>query len=260
MINQGIDVPDNTIAIFLEEELVDWKRFNNIVKKPSKKRDWFDKHFYNCLPLTIGNQYGFIITSEYDFAIEWNGGNDRDDMKVMWVPPKGWKEGDIPPAPHVSSHFGHGIVTLALPFIPRTPPGVNLMTINPPNEVIRNATVMTGVVEADNIRMPFTFNLKIHHPNVITAFPAGTPIVGFIPIPRYFPDGFELKNAKDIFSPEIIEEERLANLAHAEKRSKPVDPDNLKTLVEKDYFNGQDVYGNQFPDHQAPSGKKITRQ
>jgi len=256
MINQGIDVPDNTIAIFLDENLVNWKRFNNIVKKPNKDRSWFDKHFYNCLPLRIGNQYGFVITSEYGFAVEWNGGNLREDMKVYKAPTNKLEE----PAPHVVSHFGHGILTIAIPFIPRTPPGVNLMTIAPPNEIMKNCTVMNGVVETDNIRMPFTFNIKIHEPNIITEFPAGKPLAGFIPIPRYFADKFELKNAKDIFSKEIVEEENLANLAHLDKRSKAVDPNNLNIIVEKDYLNGQDVYGNKFPDHQAPSGKKITRQ
>ena len=80
MINDGInDVPDKTIAIFTAPEVANkaltQQRILNMVKKPNKKRDWFDPHFYRCLPLTIGNQYGFMISLEYDVTFEWNGGN-----------------------------------------------------------------------------------------------------------------------------------------------------------------------------------------
>ena len=95
--------------------------------------------------------------------------------------------------PRIDSHFGEGIITIGTPFILRTPPGINIMTINPPNYIIPNITVMTGVIETDNLRRNFTFNLKIQMPNIRVTVPAGTPLAGFIPIPRYFADNFELK-------------------------------------------------------------------
>jgi hypothetical protein len=81
MINDGINnVPDKTIVIFTSPNTFDreltQKRILDIVKKPGKKRDWFHSHFYKCLPLAIGNQYGFTVSSEFDFGFEWNGGEN----------------------------------------------------------------------------------------------------------------------------------------------------------------------------------------
>jgi len=86
MINQGNNVPDKTIAIFLNKTDKDInltnERTSKIIHAPNKKREWFDSNFYRCLPLTIGNRYGFIITLEYDIAFEWNGGLGIDDIEI----------------------------------------------------------------------------------------------------------------------------------------------------------------------------------
>jgi hypothetical protein len=124
------------------------------------------------------------------------------------------------------------------------------MTINPPNMVLPNITVMTGVVETDNLRRNFTFNLKIQMPGIRIKVPAGTPIAGFIPVPRYFCDSFDIKFAEEIFENNIINEELEASRQATIYRElvEPV----LKNNVSKHYFSGQDVYGNQFKDHQKP--------
>jgi hypothetical protein len=250
MINDGInDVPDKTIAVFIAPNNYDkdltQDRIINMVKKPDKKRDWFDPHFYRCLPLTIGNQYGFTVSSEFDTNFEWNGGNDPKDIQFYLN-----EKVDHSYYPNISSHFGHGIITINTPYFFRTPPGVNLMTINPPNYIIPNVTVMTGVVETDNLRRNFTFNLKIQIPNIKVTIPAGYPLGAFIPIPRYYCDEFNLDFAENIFTKEIVDEELEAGKAASEYRKK-VEP-NLKNGVGKHYMQGKDVYGNKFKDHQKP--------
>ena len=68
----GYEVPENKILLVphlgsLEEENV--PAYLDIVKslKGEIKRDWFSNYFYYCLPLSIGNQYGFTIHSNFDF-------------------------------------------------------------------------------------------------------------------------------------------------------------------------------------------------
>jgi hypothetical protein len=252
MINQGNDVPDKTIAIFIDPFIKNFennkeKIINNLIDKPNKKRDWFSPHFYNCLPLTIGNQYGFVIKSEFDFAFEWNGENSEDAITFFFLESE---EELLKKYPRIDTHFGHGIITINVPFWLRTPPGVNLMTINPPNFIIPNVTVMTGVVETDNLRRNFTFNLKIQIPHVRVFLPAGTPLAAFIPIPRRYADSFELKHADEIFSEDLINEEIEAD-ANATIHRFEVEP-TLKNNIGKHYMLGKDVYGNKFPDHQKP--------
>ena len=253
MINDGInDVPDKTIAIFTYTKVPNTKltqeRILNMVKKPDKKRDWFSPHFYRCLPLTIGNQYGFIVSLEFDVGFEWNGGDSTEDLKLYFN--EELNETDNIKYPNIASHFGHGIITINTPYFFRTPPGVNLITMNPPNHVIPNVTVMTGVVETDNLRRSFTFNLKIQIPNIKTVIPAGYPLAAFMPIPRYYCDEFNLDFAENIFSKEIVDEEIKANKDSGEHREK-VEP-TLKHGIGKHYMQGKDVYGNVFKDHQKP--------
>jgi hypothetical protein len=249
IINKKEFVPEKTIAIFSNpiQNYVSSKnmsRVSNLIEKSPKKRDWFTPHFYKCLPLAIGNQYGFVIKSEFDFSFMWNGGEKREDVYFNFEKESNKKY------PLIESRFGSGIVTINLPLWLRTPPGVNLMTINPPNFIIPNITVMTGVIETDNLRRNFTFNLKIQIPNIEVFIPAGTPIAAFIPIPRYYCDSFELKHAEDIFSEGVVDEEIQAYI-DADTHRESVEKD-LKGNVGKHYMIGKDVYGNKFSDHQKP--------
>jgi len=263
MINEGSnDVPDKTIAVFLYDYEANFEaaRIPSILKKPEKTRSWFDSHFYRCLPLVIGNTYGFVITTEWAFSAVWDGGNSRDSVKIY---PHNENHKDM--HPFIASHFGHGILTVTPPFTLRTPPGVNLMTINPPNYILPGITVMTGVVETDNIRRNFTFNLKIQIPNVEIVFLAGTALSGFIPIPRYYADSFVIKEASELFSEEVVTEEISAMHDHAAERAfleerRRTDPNSpTNTVVDRRYLRGIDIYGNQFPDHQTSLHSKDSK-
>lgn len=247
MINQGNDVPEKTIALFRFEEFTNLN-MEDIIKKPNKKRDWAPWFVYNCLPFMVANEYGFNIVLNCDINFIWNGGDAKEDLQITYIENKETK-GKL--SPEVKSDFGHGIITISTPFVLRTPPGINLMTISPPNEILKNLTVLTGSVESDNIRMPFTLNLRVQEPNVLTHIPAGTPLSTIIPIPRYFADGFTIKNAEDLFEDSVVVEEVNALYDHQFRREfqkeyeKQGDP-----LFDRLYLKGRDIYNNIFPNHQ----------
>jgi len=249
MINDGINnVPDKTIALF------DFANggASKLIKKPSRKRDWFTPHFYHCLPLAIANQYGFEIITAYSFNIFWNGGELTTDTNISPIITEDFY--DILLLQDVRSHFGYGIVTIHSTIIPRTPPGVNLLVTGPINTILPNITSLTGVIESDNIRNTFTVNFKVNQPNVLIHIPKGTPIATLVPIPRYFGDKFELKDGKEIFGEELFKEEEEVYWLQTNRRTS----ENLKVDTgeiiqkDKDYFTGRDYYGNKFLDHQKP--------
>jgi hypothetical protein len=185
------------------------------------------------------------VSSEFDITFEWNGENDKNS--IFFEIDK--NRGDLNKLyPRIESHFGHGVITINPPFTLRTSPGVNLMTINPPNWIIPNVTVMTGVIETDNLRRNFTFNLKIQIPNIKITIPAGYPLAAFIPIPRYYSDEFNLDFAENLFNKQIVDEEIKAG-EDAEEYSVNVEQ-TLKNSVGKHYMQGKDVYGNMFKNHQ----------
>jgi hypothetical protein len=236
-------VPENTILIVTEHDMYNSVAMDMIEPmRGNVKRDWFIKHAYYCLPLTIGNQYGFAIRSLYDFTAIWNGGDRSADLIVTVDNSKD------PNKQIIKSHFGMGVITVQNRFHFRTPFGINLITINPPNTFISNLQNMTGVIETDNLRRDFTFNLKVTSPNVLVSVKAGDLIGCVLPIPRFSVENYDIKLASDVVSQAAIDSERLAERAFAVERS---GPDKAKPGTNgRRYANGVDIYDNEFYKHQ----------
>jgi hypothetical protein len=250
-------VPDNTIAVIPIKGDEKYKPFDmsklNLFLKPLKhlrKRDWFDKDFYKCLPLSIGNTQGFAVSIPFDFDVFWNGGNRPEDLFFKFYEDEKVFNKEINII--LNSHFGYGIFTIHLPVMLKTPPGVNLMTIAAPNFPAFGLSPLTGVVESDNLRYTFTLNVKVDVSNVWIKVQSGYPLIGILPIPRYFCDQFSLVNAYDIFDKNDIEEERKVCSENA-----VVDSflrfNNHNKWWDGCYFDGTDIRGNKFNDHQMPN-------
>ena len=209
------------------------------------KRDWLVPHAYHCLPLLIGSQYGFVVNAMYDFWVKWDGGNEPGALSIRKKPEdEGRYNMQV-----VGSHFGMGIVTVQNRWTFRTGEGINLMTMAPPNYWIDGISHLVGVVETDNLRRDFTFNLKVTRPNFEIKIAAGSPIGCILPIPRGFVDSFEVRNAREILSPAVIRCEQEAVQQFAAER---IGPDRTKPGGNgKRYWRGEDVYGNPFPSHQS---------
>lgn len=243
--SKGNEVPDNTILVVphrvdglsYHEEIIE-----SLIGKVD--RDWFDPHFYHCLPLTIGNQYGFVVKSTRSFTAVWCGNeegpviefSDGDDTKQI-----------------ISSHFNFGIITVQNRFALKTPPGINLMTIQPPNYYTAGLTAMTAVVETDNIRRDFTFNLRMTIPEMKVHVKAGDPIAAFIPIARNTVEKYEIKLITDVFSTEqhlleVMESDTLG------KERQTRDKDRKRGNGQR-YFKGEHTNGQRYPNHQ----KKLNR-
>jgi hypothetical protein len=260
IINQdgGPIVPDNTLIFFPLIPDEGFEAFNlkdiNLFLNPLKnnhKRDWFGKHFYKCLPLSIGNSQGFVFSLPYTISVLWNGGNRPEDITISYFEDfEPYKKINFA---HPTSEFGNGILTLHFPVSLKTPPGVNLMTIAPPNFPTPGLSPMTGVVEADNLRFTFTVNVKIDFPNTIITITPNYPLAGLLPIPRYFCDSFELKSAYDVFDKQSIEEEVDVVDKHGKIRKTS---NNTVSKPDRTYFSGKDILGNIFKDHQIPKKNK----
>jgi hypothetical protein len=211
------------------------------------KRDWFVKHAYFCLPLVMGNQHGFILKSIHDIEVTWNGGENPSDVVINYID-KDYHDKNIG-LQSIKSHFGMGTITIQNTFSLRTPSGINLMTINPPNLYIDGLYHMTAVIETDNLRRDFTFNLRLTRPNYTVKIKKGDIIGCVIPYPRHFIDDFQIINGDKILSEEQLETERRCAMEFGKERSE-IDKDK-KYGNGRRYFNGEDVYGNKFEDHQT---------
>jgi len=244
-----ITVPPNTIALIPTFDLFK-DRYNDILfpLKGELKRDWFVKHAYFCLPLTIANQYGFLVKSLYDFTVYWNGESYPDSTKVEYSTESKKILQELKGLQDINSHFGIGTITIQIGFSIRTPPNINTLICNPPNIFIDGITHMSAVVETDNLRRDFTFNLKITRPHHSIQISKGDCIGYFLPYPRHFIDKYKLKDAHKIFTNQEIEiEQKCAHDFGIERQLQDYKKPHGNG---RRYFNGEDVYGNKFQDHQ----------
>lgn len=201
------------------------------------KRDWFTPHFYYCLPLTIGNQYGFVIKSTRDFDVIWPGGLEQAQITFT--------DSIIENKQFITNGFGSGIITIQNQFSIHTPDGVNIMTIQPPNMFIEGCAAMTGVIETDNIKRDFTFNLKVTVPNHRISIKKGDALGAFIPIPRFFVDSFnlELISDKEIHKQYVEESTKLG----LERETVDVKKSHASG---RRYFHGENTDGTPYRNHQ----------
>lgn len=237
----GNEVPDNTIVVIpygLETDGF----YTEIIESLNGrvKREWFTDHFYYCLPLVIGNQYGFIIKSTKKFSVTWPGGNAA--VQITEDPDNTIHK------QHLSNHFTNGVLTVQNNFALKTPLGINLMTIQPPNFYIPGLVAMSGVVETDNIRRDFTFNLRVTIPNMEINVNVGDPLGAFLPIPRNTVENYKVQLVTDIFSKEqhLLEIEETDNLSKERSGSDK----NKPHMSGRRYFNGQHTNGSAYLNHQ----------
>jgi hypothetical protein len=237
----GYEVPEDKILVVPHAVDQDGN-YKEIIfpLKGETKRDWFTSHFYYCLPLTIGNQYGFAIKSTRTFEVFWPGGENpamisyQDNVSV--------------PTQAVSNHFNSGIITFQNYFALKTPIGVNLMTIQPPNFYIPGIVSMTGVVETDQIRRDFTFNLKVTIPNYKITINKGDVVAAFLPIPRRYVDKFDVALVTDVFDRSVhLNESQEANRLGQERAT--VDKKRPHESGRR-YFNGTHTDDSPYQDHQ----------
>lgn len=251
----GHEVPENTIVIVAND--FESKGYYDQIIEPlagNPKRDWWNSHFYYCLPINIGNQYGFAIKSMWDFNATWDGTHENDkDITIEML-----SEDYDQSIQYIGSGFSEGVLTIQNLFHMRTPPGINIMTIQPPNYNIPGTYNMTGVIETDNLRRDFTFNLKFTDPGRTVEIRKGDWLGAFITIPRYFVDSFEIKYGLDVFDEELVRNDLVDGDELGRQRNEE-DKDKAHESGRK-YFNGEHAFGCPYPDHQKRVGLKKTKE
>lgn len=212
------------------------------------ERDWMDsahqRHPYRCLPLNIANQNGWVLSCPTDFRVYWYGGPNPSDLEVRF-------DGTVDPC--VSSHFGSGVLTFSLPYLFRTPPGINLWAKGPSNYIRDGIQALEGVIETDWATSTFTMNWKVTRPNEWIPFRQGEPICMIVPLPRGFTETLIPRRALMHTNPELQakyrawEESRKGFL----KGLKTLDPETVQRGWQKDYFQGKTGEGGTFDGHQT---------
>lgn len=148
-----------------------------------------NQHAYRCLPLAHANQHGWVIRCAQTVIVRWSGGPLQSDLHLTPF-------GDPAGGPTALSAFGSGIVTFEIPCLFKTPPGVNLWAMGPPNRIKDGAQPLSGIVETDWLEEhSFTMNWKLTRPGVEVVFQKDEPFCFLTPIPRGFVESFQPRQA-----------------------------------------------------------------
>src|SRR5437763_5130905 len=212
-------------------------------------RTWInatDRQFAKrCLPMLMSNQAGWFILSSHTLLVTWDGGDSLSSMQIECLEGSGR---------HTAlSHFGHGILTWRLPYLFRTPPGINLLVRGPANWPKDGAYALEGLVETDWSMAPFTMNWKLTRANQHILFRMDEPICMIVPQPR---------GDLEAFRPEIRDIETTPDISHdyhrwsESRRQFLIDvkvPDSEAAAMgwQKDYFQGNTPDGQRFTEHQT---------
>jgi hypothetical protein len=213
------------------------------------EREWMEtanvRFPYRCLPLVIANQAGWVLRSPATFEAYWYGGPNKEDVEIRFA-------GHVDN--RITSHFGVGTVTFTIPFLFRTPPGINLWVKGPTNWIKDGVQPLEGIVEADWLVSTFTMNWKITRVCEWIRFDKGEPFCMLVPIPRGLSESLAPKRVSITSDPEtekayrLWEKSRSGFLTGLGSR----DPDALKKGWQKDYFQGKRPDGTgEFEEHQT---------
>ena len=211
----------------------------------SPDRTWMDEGTRGwanrCLPLRIANANGWFILNPTAVEVQWNGSRALDGIKIKA------RDGEEVLA---QSMFGFGIVTFVIPYLFRTPPGVNLLARGPANSPKDGISPLEGVIETDWLPFTFTMNWQITRPGMKIRFERGEPIAMLAPQRRFDTESFapEIRNLSS--NAELLEkfEAWMADRQEAQRQKRE---SNYQARVRQGhYIRGQDHLGDQAVEHQ----------
>jgi hypothetical protein len=236
-------------------------------------RAWMDaapqRAPYRCLPLVIANQAGWWVPCPASFTAYWDGGLGKENLQITFNSPTqtaGLSDLFAPivvsadqPNPvvqsdaRITSHFGNGVITFSIPYLFRTPRGINLWVKGPANYIKDGVQPLEGIVETDWLPATFTMNWKMTRPYHAVQFERGEPICMIVPLPRGVAEQLEPVYAPLDANPELAREyrqwEQSRNTFNADLAR--LQPEAVKRGWQRDYMHGRTVSGQEAPEHQT---------
>ena len=147
----------------------------NIEQLPMK-RDWmevtFDRHAYNCFPMSLANRLGWSVSFPEDISFMWDGINDSTSDHVRII--KGEK--------YVHSSRGNRTISFNTGLYFESDKNISLLTSPVPNQFIDGATCITTIISSSVLETDFPIAWMITRPNVEITIPANTPVASILPI------------------------------------------------------------------------------
>lgn len=169
-----------------------------LVQQSRIRRDWMDdtynKHAYQCLPMTVANVSGWELVLDEDLVVIWEGGNTI--VKVL--------SGGTQKDRQVAHPSMIGIISLSTGWAINTEEGYATWVTGSPNYFIDGAVPLAATIPSswwpDEVQM----NWKITKVNEPVTFPAGTPYCFFTIYPENLLESVEFEVGNIWDKPDLI--------------------------------------------------------
>jgi len=164
-----------------------------LIKQSRIKRDWMDqtynKHAYQCLPLSVANVSGWELILEQDVVVQWDGGNTVP--KVL--------KGETYNNRQLTQPSIIGIMSFTVGWAFHTEEGYSTWISGSPNYFVDGAVPLSASIPSYWWPDEFNMNWKITKIGEPVIFPAGMPFMFFNIYPNSLLEEveFETKNIWD---------------------------------------------------------------
>jgi hypothetical protein len=146
------------------------------IEQLSIRRDWmdktFDKHAYNCFPLTLTNGLGWGISFPEDIVFKWDGINNTEPGHVTLIEGHNFAYTE---RQNASISFRIGLMFV-------TDENVSMLAMPVPNMFIDGITPFTTLISTGFYKGEFPCAARVTKANEEIVIKANTPVISIIPI------------------------------------------------------------------------------
>lgn len=209
------------------------------------KRTWmdetYDKHAYNCFPVTLTNTLGWSISFPEDIAFVWDGQSDsrKDHVKIL----SGHK--------YCYTERANATISFKTGLIFKTEENVSLLGMPAPNYFLDGAQAFTTAISTSFYTAEFPVAWRITKPYTVITIPAGHPVISIVPI--------SLKNI-ELSEIEILDKKNMPISPYADQYNETDHIKFVAKLAEENkwtnfYREAVDYLGNKLGKHEVKSLK-----
>ncbi len=198
------------------------------------KRDWmertYDRHAYNCFPVTLTNGLGWGISFPEEISFVWDGveSTSGEHVKVL----SGHK--------YVYTERANSTISFKTGIVFRTDQNLSLLQMPVPNLFVEGTQAFTILMSTSFWSGELPCAWRITKPNSIITIPANQPVISVLPI-----------SLTDLNNSEII----LKNEQDFDKEIKNINNENYSKKVAE--INSQGKWSNFYRDATNSEGESI---
>lgn len=159
-------------------ELLAYKDINShaSIDQLPMQRSWmddtFDRHAYQCFPVSMANRLGYGISFDVDISFIWDGIYSSEDKHIRIL--RG--------AEFVSTRRANGTVSFDTGIYFSPEKNISLLTMQPPNIFSDGYQCMSTVVSTTALIGSIPIAIMVNKPNQEITIKAGTIVASLLPI------------------------------------------------------------------------------